>query len=313
MNPYSYQSRKPRFNLDLKQTTSRWSRYEVDFPTAHPTKYRENNTARGEYFRPRGTDRAPLAIIVHGWGDRSIIPCRFLARTLVKRGIACFILYLVFHTSRMPEVIKTRLPVLTPEEWFEGYQVSVIDVRQVVDWASHRPEINEQQVAVVGISLGGHVSAIAMGAEKRIAAGVFIIAGGNAERITWTSRNEAIRKGHSCTEAECHQIHSHYPQFLADVADKGLEHVTPTKECFLTDTLTFAPYLRKRPVLMINALWDNAIPRQATLDLWEACGRPAISWFPGTHGTVWLLYPLIGRRITHFLTSTFGMQGQHPA
>jgi len=310
MNPYSYQSREPHFNLHLKKTTPKWLEYEVDFPTAYPTQYEENNTALGEYFQPQGADHAPLAIIVHGWGDRSLIPCRLLARTLVKRGIACFILYLVFHSSRMPEVIRQRLPVLTPEEWFEGYQVSVIDVRQVVDWASRRPEINEQQLAVVGISLGGHVSAIAMGVDRRITAGVFIIAGGNAETITWTSKNEAIRKGHVCTEAECHEVRSHYPRFLAEVAEKGLENVTPAKECFLTDTLTFAPYLRKRPVLMINALWDEAIPRQATLDLWEACDKPAISWLPGTHATIWLLYPFIGRKVARFLTSTFGMQGE---
>ena len=313
MNPYGYQSGELHPNVNLRETTSRWLRYEVDFPTAHPTQYQENNTVLGEYFQPRDADHAPLAIIIHGWGDRSMIPCRFLARTLVKKGIACFILYLVFHSSRMPEVIRNRLPALTPEEWFEGYQVSVVDIRQVIDWASSRPEINGQQVAVVGISLGAHVSAIAMGVDKRITAGVFIVAGGNSERITWTTKNEAIRKGHSCTEAECHQIYRHYPQYLAEVAEKGLENVTPAKECFLTDTRTFAPYLRKRPILMINALWDEAIPRQATLDFWEACDRPTIKWFPGTHSTVWLLYPLMGRRIAGFLTSTFSIQSQRPA
>ena len=313
MNPYSYQSGELYSTLHLKETTSKWLRYEVDFPTAHPTQYKENNTVLGEYFQPRHADKAPLAIIVHGWGDRSTILCRFLARTLVKKGIACFILYLVFHSRRMPEVVRNRLPVLTPEEWFEGYQISVIDVRQVVDWASDRPEINQGQIAVVGISLGGHVSAIAMGVDKRIGAGVFLVSGGNAEKITWLSRNEAIRKGHTCTKAECHRIHSHYPQYLADVAEKGLENVTPVKECFWTDTLTFAPYLRKRPILMINALWDEAIPKEATLDFWEACEKPAIKWFPGSHATVWLWYPLIARKMAGFLTSTFGLQGQRSA
>ena len=310
MNPYSYQSGEPHFNLHLKETTSKWLRYAVDFPTAHPTQYEENNTVRGEYFQPQGAHRAPLAILVHGWGDRSLIPCKLLARTLVKRGIACFILYLVFHSSRMPEVVRNRLPVLTPEEWFEGYQISVIDVRQVIDWASRRPEINKEQIAAIGISLGGFVSAIAMGIDKRITAGVLLVAGGNSEKITWMSRSEAITKGHSCTEAECHQIHSYYPQYLAEVAEKGLENVTPAKECFLTDTMTFAPYLRKRPILMLNALWDEAIPRQATLDFWQACDKPAITWYPATHVTIWLWYPFISRKVAGFLTSTFGMPGR---
>lgn len=307
MNPYSYPSSETRFDLHLKDTTPRWLRYVVDFPTAHPTCYEENNTVRGEYFRPREADHAPLAILLHGMGDRSVIPCKLLARDLVRRGIACFILYLVFHSSRMPEVIKKRLPALTSEEWFEGYQISVIDVRQVIDWASSRAEINKEQIATIGISLGGFISAIAMGVDKRIGAGVFLVAGGNSEEITWRSKSQAIRMGLNCTEAECHHIHSSYPRYLAEVSEKGFENVIPAKECFLTDAITFASYLRKRPVLMINALWDGTIPKQATLDFWEACGKPAIVWLPGNHVTIWFCYPLISKKIAGFLKSAFGL------
>jgi len=309
MNPYSYVNEEPSFNLHLKGTTSKWLHYTVDFPTAHPTRYEENNTVYGEYFRPREADHAPLAILVHGMGDRSIIPCRLLARTLVKKGVACFILYLVFHSRRMPQALRKSVPVLTPEYWYEGYRISVIDVRQIMDWASDRPEINKEQIAVIGMSLGGFVSAIAMGVDKRISAGVFLISGGNSERICWSSRNSVIKESHSCTEAECHRLHNCYPQYLADVAKKGLENVTAAKECFLTDTMTFASYLRNRPILMINSLWDEAIPRQATLDFWEACGKPAIAWFPATHTTIWLWYPFVGRKIAGFLASSFGMPG----
>lgn len=310
MDPYSYQGGELPYKLLLKEATSRWLRYGVDFPSAHPTHYEENNTVLGEYFQPRGVEHAPLVILVHGMGDRSTIPCKFLARTLVRRGIACFVLYLIFHSSRMPEIVRQRLPVLTPEEWFEGYQVSVIDVRQIVDWANSRTEIDQEQVAVVGMSLGGFVSAIAMGVDERIKAGVFLIAGGNSERITWESRYEAIRKGHTCTEVECHEIHRCYPEYLAEVATKGFENVAPVKECFLTDPMTYAIKLQKRPILMVNALWDKAIPMQATIDFWEACGKPAIKWFPTGHATIWLWYPFIRKHIIRFLTSAFGIKEQ---
>jgi len=102
----------------------------------------------------------------------------FLAQALVKRGIACFLLYLVFHSSRMSKVVQNHMPNLTSEGWFEAYQISVIDVWQVIDWASSRVEINEEQIAVIRISLGGFISSIAMGMDKRIGAGVFVVAGG---------------------------------------------------------------------------------------------------------------------------------------
>ena len=308
MNPYSYQHKESVANMHLEETTSRWLRYAVDFSTAYTTQYKESNTVFGEYFQPRGVNYAPLAIMVHGWGDRSTIPYKLMARTLAKKGIASFILYLVFHSSRMPEAIRNRLPLaLTNEEWFEGYRASVIEIRQIIDWASSRPELAKEQIGVIGLSLGGFVSAIAMGLDKRIKAGVFLIAGGNSEKIAWNTKSEAVVKGHGCTEAECHQIRSHYPQYLAEIAEKGFGNVIPAKECFLTDPMTFAPCLRERPILMVNALWDEAIPRQATIDFWEACNKPSIVWFPGTHVTFWLWYLLIERKITGFLSSTFGI------
>jgi fermentation-respiration switch protein FrsA (DUF1100 family) len=305
MNPYNYKSQKIKANLQLKEKNSRWLRYAVDFPTAYPI-YNENSIVRGEYFQPRNVKKAPLAIVIHGWGDRSAIPCKLLARTLVKQGYAAFIFYLVFHTSRMPESMTGRMPYLNTEDWFEGYRASVIEVRQIVDWAGSRPELDKERIAVLGISLGGFVSEIAMGVDKRIKAGVFIIAGGNSEIITWKTKNDAIPKGHGCTEAQCHEIRRSYPQYFAEVTEKGIDNVVPLNHCYLTDALTFAPSLRGRPVLMLNAKWDKTVPVEATLDFWKACHEPAIKWLPGTHVGFWLWYPAIAREITSFLGSTFG-------
>ena len=180
----------------------------------------------------------------------------------------------------MSEDMIRRAPAFTSEEWFEGYRISVIEVRQAAAWACSRPEINHEHIAVVGISLGGFVSAVAMGVEERLRAGVFVTMGGNSEKITWKSKTDTFRKSHNCTEEECHQVHTQYPQYLAQVAEKGFANVTPLKQCFLTDAMTFSHSLRGRPILMINALWDKYIPKQATIEFWEECAKPAIIWLP---------------------------------
>ena len=307
MNPYSYERIEVNPFFHLKETTARWLRYAVHFPTAHPTTHPENSTVSGEYFQPRDTADAPLAILVHGIGDPSIIPCQLFAKALVKRGIACFVLHLVFHSTRMPEAIKSRVPDLTLDEWFEGYQISVTDVRQVIDWAESRPEIDRGKIAVIGISIGGFISAIAMGIDKRITAGVFLVAGGNSERIHREGRKQIGNRRHSSPEAEFQQAQKRYRQYLTEVAERGVENVPPAKKNYFIDPMTFASYLRDRPVLMLNASWDEYIPRQATVDFWEASGKPSIVWFPTTHATIWLWYPLIRRKITRFLESAFGM------
>jgi hypothetical protein len=302
MNPYNYPDIKPAFDLQLSQTTRSWLRYSVKFPVAKPTGYRENNVAYGEYYQPRNGSSWPLAILVHGWGDRSLIPCRMLARDLSKKGIASFVLYLVFHQRRMPEVVKKRLPNLTPEEWFEGYQTSVIDIRQIIDWADGNEDINKDQIAVIGISLGGIVSAISMGVDKRIGAGIILVAGGNYQGRAWLSRTEP---GYS--EAEYAQAEILYTHYLNEVAERGVANVPPPKKSYLTDPLTFANQLRERAVLMLNAKWDERIPKQSTVDFWKASGSPEIKWYPGTHSSIWLLYPLLLKQIINFLSSVFSL------
>jgi dienelactone hydrolase len=300
MNPYNYPDIEHAFELHLSQTTSKWLRYVVKFAVAKPTRYKENNIAYGEYYQPRNGSSWPLAILVHGWGDRSLLPCRMLARDLSRKGVASFILYLVFHQRRMADVVKERLPNLTPEEWFEGYQTSVIDIRQIIDWAEENKDINGDHIAVIGISLGGIISAISMGVDKRIGAGVIIVAGGNYQGHAWLSKTEPGR-----SQSEYEQSQKLYTQYLNEVAKKGVDKVPPPKKSYLTDPMTFAKYLRGRPLLMLNAKWDERIPKQSTIDFWQACGNPEIKWYPGTHASIWLLYPLLLRQIINFLNSTF--------
>jgi hypothetical protein len=203
------------------------------------------------------------------------------------------------HSSRMTESARQRFPHLTSEEWFESHQISVIDLRQVVDWANSRTEINDEQIAAIGISFGGFISAIAMGVDERIKAGAFIVTGGNSSKIGWE------RRASDFNGAEYQNIQSSYMQYLAEIAEKGIENVTPPREDFLIDPMTFGHLLRQRPMLMINARWDEAIPKEATLDFWKEAGKPTIAWFPAAHATIWLWYPFIRRKIIGFLKSTF--------
>jgi len=205
----------------------------------------------------------------------------------------------------MPAAFKEHFPLLTSEEWFQSYQTSVIDVRQVIDWAGGREEIDEEKIAVVGISFGGFISAVAMGVEERIGAGVFIVAGGNGEKINQKSRLSSIAKGYRRTEAEYQRMQNSYQQYLIEVVKEGFEQVTPAEPGFLTDPMTFAYLLQQRPVLLVNARWDEVVPREATLDFWEAAGRPPSLWLPSTHATIWLWYPVVRRRITDFLMAAF--------
>jgi len=308
VDPYIYQSGVQPFNLELKKQNGRWSSYLVDYPSAFTSEIWGRSLVRGEYYRPPGEGPAPLAILLHGMGDHSVIPCKLLARSLASRGTACLILYMMVHSSRLPHGLKGRYPVFTSDEWFQIYQSSVIEVRQAIDWAAGRVEIDAGRVVVMGISFGGFISSIAMGIDRRVGAGVFIVSAGNSEKINHLSQLGAIIKDYRRTEEEYRSLESSYRQYLAEVAEKGVENVVPARKGFLVDPMTYAYNLRKRPLLMINARWDEAISAEAVLDFWNECQQPDIMWLPATHATIWVWYPLIIRKIVAFLRASFNQE-----
>ncbi len=309
MQLYDYVKAEPRFTLKSQVTRRYAPHYEVTFHSACPNRYQEKDTACGEYYLPNTGSQFPIAILIHGLGiseERHIAPYRMLARDLSKMGIATFILKLLLPAQAAESRRKRQLSRPYIENWLELFQVLVINTGQIIDWAESRNELDAGRVAVIGISTGGMASTIAMAVDRRITAGVFIITGGNMKKISWSESTE-VQLSHNCTKSQCHEVYSHYPQYLADVKEKGIENVVPAKECFLFDPLTFAPYLGGRPKLMINAEQDNYVPKDSTLELWQACGRPRIVWLPTNHQAIFLRYHSIRREITAFLGSAFNM------
>ncbi len=102
-------------------------------------------------------------------------------------------------------------------------------------------------------------------------------------------------------ETEYQNNQKNYTEYLKEIAGKGFENVPPAQRTYLIDPLTYAPMLQGRPVLMMNARWDEIIPREATLEFQLACGRCEMVTFPATHASIWVWYPLIVQRINRFL------------
>ncbi len=312
MNPYDYKKGNLEFEQYLIKETLKWRHYSIEFQSALDTGYSENSTVKTDYYLPKVKGKAPLAILVHGMGDYSVIPCRMLARTLLNQGIACIILYLTIHSKRIPESYKKRLPYLSSDEWFQSYRLSVIDIRQIIDWAKNIQQLDEKRIAIIGLSLGGFVSAIAMGIDSRIDAGIFIVTSGNFPEMNRLSKSTYYRKGYEQTESEYIEIKNDYVKYLEEISVKGYEYVIPSRESFLTDPYTYTSYLKNRPVLMINASRDKYIPKETVTEFWQACGQPPIKWIKSGHVTLWLWYPIIRRYIIDFLQSNLLVLSNNP-
>jgi len=300
INPFLYPLKQPDFNLRLIKQNQHWRCYQVEFTVIATGYFPGGKIARGEYYEPTKTDKAPLAILIHGWGDHSVIPLKLMVDGLVCQGTACFVLYLPFHTGRLSKELVFKLSHLTPDEWFAGYQIAVTNVRCIIDWAGQNSKTDLNSITVLGLSLGAFVGSMTMGIDPRIKAGIFIVNGGNTGKIMQTNSVARFGKKYRVPEAEYLQNQKNYFEYLCEVAEKGFDNVPPAQRTYLIDPLTYASMLKGRPVLMINALWDEIIPRQASLEFQRACECEMVT-YPTTHASIWALYPLIVRRINLFL------------
>ena len=292
MDPYAYMPGQTEFKLEQR---AGGAGLKLSFEPAVTSPYIGSH-AGGEYHRPRRT-KPPLAIIAHGMGDTSLIPVRLLARSLLASGWACYLPYLPIHSSRVPAGMN--LTTLSDEGWNDIYRSSVIEIRQALDWAAGRQDLDCERLALIGVSFGGFVSTIAMSRDKRIRAGVLIESGGNATKTARLSG--AMRRRFPRPHRDYAALEKAYQGYLSEVASRGFENVEPQERFFQNDPLTFAPGLRDRPMLMVCGIYDELIPRQAARDVWQAAGRPEILWLPASHVTLWAYYPLISRRVRSFL------------
>jgi len=305
INPFLYTAGPVDFNLQLNKQNNYWRHYRVDFPVAATNYFPGGKIARGEYFEPIGIKNVPLVIMIHGWGDRSILPLKWMIDGLVKRGNACFVLYLPFHTNSLPPEMKTRLSRLTQDEWFTGYQTAVTDVRRILDWAGENKKINRNQISLISLSLGAIVGSIAMGIDTRIKAGVFIVHGGNTGKIMQTNGVSKFSNKYRLPLNIYQENQKNYANYLYEVRQKGIDNVLPAQRNYLIDPLTYAPMLKGRQVLMINARWDEIFPRESSADFRQACGGCEQIVLPASHTGVWIWYPIIVHRINQFLVLSY--------
>jgi dienelactone hydrolase len=297
LNPYDYQPDCSSFNLTPVADRRSFRSFTLRFKAAAANPDFGGHIAQAEYYQPQRSAKVPLAVIAHGMGDTSLIPARALGRSMVAHGWAAYVPILTNHSRRTPRILKPE--TLSLDDWFEIYRTSVIEIRQGLDWAETRPEIDSEKVAVIGVSFGGFVAAIAMALDNRVKAGILVESGGNGIRINELS--PTMRRHYPGPPIAYKQVQAEFQAFLAEAAAKGIWNVEPPYHSFLNDPLTFAPLLRGRKVMMINGWYDALIPRAAAREMYLAAGARESLWLPAGHLSLWLWFPVISRKIRVFL------------
>jgi dienelactone hydrolase len=269
----------------MRTVTDHLEVWNVTFPSAVVTPHAANNTVHCEYFQPRCPGQRPAVIVLHILGGDFPLS-RLFCNALAQHGVAALFVKMPYYGPRREPGLSRRMISPDPHETVEGMTQAILDIRRATAWLAARPEVDDQELGIFGISLGGITSSLAAGVEPRIQNVCTLLAGGDMSQIAWEHRElDGVRQKWLAT---------------GGTKDQFFEILRPI------DPVTHAAGARGKRILMLNAADDELIPRACTDSLCQAFGEPEIQYYSGGHYTVirHLLSAL--DRVCRFFAATAG-------
>ncbi|HEX7082145.1 MAG TPA: hypothetical protein VF329_14140 [Gammaproteobacteria bacterium] len=252
------------------------------------------------YYRSLSPGPKKLVIVLPIWGTSTYPPSR-ISRGYARRskGEANIIWILgrspLFPWSGLSSTSSEEAFVTMAKESAERYRSAVVDMRLLLDWAETQPNIDSSRIAMVGFSMSALVTATLMGNDPRLSAAVLMMGAADFATIFATCGNRAgeVRR-HVLTEYGW--TIEEYHEFFEDLFGPA-------------DPIRYEGRYDPREILMIDAAFDDCMPRESREALWEVTGRPERITLLSRHRSgFYSLTPLglnfVRRRIYRFLDET---------
>jgi dienelactone hydrolase len=271
--------------IPLGADSARVDVWDVTFPSPVVTPHERNNTVHAEYFRPKRPGKRPAVIVLHILGGDFPLS-RLFCNRLAQQGVAALFVKMPYYGPRRQPGVPTRMISPSAEETVAGMTQAVLDIRRATAWLAAQEEVDDEQLGIFGISLGGITGALASTAEPRLQNICLLLAGGDIGRVALDSPE--IKK----VRGKLPELEGNPERFLEQLA--------------LIDPVTYAARARGRRILLLNASHDEVIPRACTESLWKGLAEPEIVWYAGGHYSV--VRHLFGalERVAHFFAAVDG-------
>jgi hypothetical protein len=157
---------------------------KITFPSPVKTEIEENNTVHGLYFQPPGPGPFPAVVVLHILGGDFVLS-QTVANSLARKGVAALFIKMPYYGERRRPGNPRRMMSKEISETVEGMTQAALDIRRAIAWLRARPEVDDEDLGITGISLGGLMSTIGAAAEPRIRKIGIQLAGGNLAPLFW--------------------------------------------------------------------------------------------------------------------------------
>jgi len=246
--------------------------FESPYVPAHPAerapylKHAANRVAHLRHWR-HGDGPRPLIITIHGFSaDLALINEWFFALPwLYHMGFDVALYTLPFHGRR-----QTRFSPFSGHGFFAGgihrineaFGQAVHDFRVFVDHFERDHGVS--QIGVMGVSLGGHTSALLAATEPRLKFAI--------PNVPVTSIADLV-----------HEWEPIGTMVRVGMKRLGLGIEDARHMLAVSCPLTYAPVLPRDRLFVIGGVGDRLAPPKHSRLLWDHWGRGRIHWFPGSH------------------------------
>ncbi|MBN2183635.1 MAG: acetylxylan esterase [Sedimentisphaerales bacterium] len=278
---YSYP--KQDIGAKIEKTTEKkhYAISRIEFPSAINIYGKEN--IKIDYYQQKKPGKYPAVLIlpISGGVDFSV---KSFARYFASHGINCAVVH-----NRKADLEDTK----SAEEIENYFRQTVLDNRQVLDYLVSRPEVDEDRLGCLGLSLGGIKASLVSGVDERLKCCVFGLAGGSIADITISSGEKEIRNS--------------VKKFLKDDVTPEDIHAELSNK-IRTDPLELAEYIDARNVLMYIAAFDMVVPRKCGDKLRQAIGKPETIYFFSGHYGSFLYLPYAEAKSLSFFKKKFGLK-----
>ena len=223
------------------------------------------NRVEGLYLRSRVPGAKKLLIVLPIWGSSRYPPRKIAYGYAGHSGGDAHVIWLYGEPPLFPWETLWSTP--SEDEWIEitedsieRYRTAVNDTRRLIDWLGTREEVDPDRVAIIGFSMGALAAATIMGNDPRIAAGVYMVGGAMFTEVMAQCRGKAGRMRE-------HALRT-YGWSLDDYRRFFEERIGASEPTL------YAGHYDPDRILIIDARFDNCIPRVSREALWEVTGYP---------------------------------------
>jgi len=280
-------------------------KFIISYNSPFRTNIKENDRVYSELLLSNEQNpNNEFIILVHGFGikEGKLKNYRYFIDNALKNKISCAVIDLPYHLHRAPsgESIGKRLIQGSEIDVLKYFHQAVVDIKKLIDIIFEIFPV--RNISICGVSLGSIVSILTKAWDDRIDKGIFLLSGGNWNKVYSNSIVRFIFRGNyleknKITRKELEKKYLNLPIFINKYKEINPNHIdielnyypelkelNPEK-WFLYDTLTFAHKIKPKDVLMINSKYDFLIPKESTLQLWRELGKPEIHWVNNLHTT----------------------------